>query len=117
MGIFKKKINPSPEFRLGCLSVIAAFAVSYVRHGVEHHWASWASAEQFFISWFIHWVALNVLLVAAAAATIWLHKLFLGYEYEGRNLEFGYHVLVVVLVAAISIAFLAHYIPTGDFED
>jgi hypothetical protein len=104
----------SPEIKLGCLSVVAALAVAYVEHGIAHHWASWDSVPHFLVSWFIDWIAVSAFVAAAAFAAIQFNRFFLGYEWKNENLEFYYHVLIAVLVAAILIAFLAHYLPTDD---
>ena len=104
----------SPEIKLGCLSVVAALAVTYVEHGIEHNWAAWDSVAYFLVSWFIDWVAVSVFVAAAAFASIRFNRFFLEYESKNENLEVYYHVLIAVLVGAILIAFLARYLPPDD---
>ena len=104
----------SPEIKLGCLSVVAALAVTYVEHGIEHNWAAWDSVAYFLVSWFIDWVAVSAFVAAAAFAAIQFHRFFLGCEWKNENLEVYYHVLISVLIGAILIGFLAHYLPADD---
>ena len=104
----------SPEIKLGCLSVVAALAVAYVEHGIAHRWASWDSVAYFLVSWFIDWIVVSAFVAAAAFAAIQFNRFFLGHEWKNKNLEVYYHVLIAVLVAAILIAFLAHYLPSDD---
>jgi len=87
--------------------------VAYVEHGIAHHWASWDSAAHFLVSWFIDWVAVSVFVAAAAFAAIRFNRFFLGYEWKNENLEVYYYILIDV-VAAILIAFLARYLPPDD---
>ena len=104
----------STEIKLGCLSVVAALAVAYVEHGIAHHWASWDSVAHFLVSWFIDWVAVSIFVAAAAFASIRFNRFFLGYELKHENLEVYYHVLIAVLIGAVLIGFLAHYLPADD---
>ena len=87
--------------------------MAYVEHGIAHHWASWDSAAHFLVSWFIDWVAVSVFVAAAAFAAIRFNRFFLGYEWKNENLEVYYYILIDV-VAAILIAFLARYLPPDD---
>jgi hypothetical protein len=110
--------NLSAQTKLALLSVVAALAVTYVRHELQSHWHWAPSIEEFLVSWLVHWFALAFLTGVAAAIAIWCNRFFLGYEWEDTSkgiLEFYYHVLVVALVASVLIAFIANYVPTDDF--
>ena len=70
----------STETRGIGLIIFTGLIVSWVRQGLQHHWHSFASWEQFFISWFIHALGVGILSGFAAAAIIGSHKFFVGTE-------------------------------------
>jgi hypothetical protein len=80
----------------------------------KSHWG-W---DDFFISWFIHTVAVAVLVGGAVGAIIAFHKRILGYEFElkvNKSHELTYFVLMTIIVAAIGILLVASYGPSEDY--
>jgi hypothetical protein len=108
----------SRNIKEGGLIGLTSLAVAYVRHGLETSWKSFSSAEQFFLGWFIHWVALMVLVLATVATITSTRKFFLGSSTEEPPpSELLYYVVVTVLVATVAIFVLAHWVPVGDDLD
>jgi hypothetical protein len=100
------------------LTVFAGLVVAYVRHGLQHHWALWDSLGDFFAAWFFHTIAVVMLMAASLAAIIYTHKFFLGYEKKEFGREVAFYILMTILVAALSIAVVAHWPSSGDdFDD
>jgi hypothetical protein len=48
----------------------------------------WDSFEQFLVAWFIHTIAVIVLMAVAAVPIMRFHKFFLGHEHEGFKSKF-----------------------------
>ncbi len=99
------------------LWVFTGLVVAYVRHGLQHHWRLWDSIGDFLAAWFIHSMGVAVLGAVALAAIIYSHKFFLGYELKESSRQLTFYILMTILVAALGIAFLAHWHPSGDFDD
>jgi MFS superfamily sulfate permease-like transporter len=99
------------------LVIFTGLVVAWVRHGVQHHWKSWGSWEAFFVAWFIHTMALAVLIVAALAAIIFTHKFFLGYDKKDYGRDLTFYIVMTILVAALGIAIVANSPPRDDFDD
>lgn len=90
------------------LVVVTALVVTWVRQGVQHHWHGFSSWEGFFISWFIHTIAVSLFSVFAAATLVGTHKFFLGDDYKGDNEDLVFYVVMTVLVGAFAIAVVAN---------
>jgi predicted secreted protein len=92
--------------------------VAYVRHGVNTQWKSWDSVEQIAIWWFIHTIALFLFMAITSAAILRSHEFFIGHKPEQNADEnVPFYVLMTVLIAAVSIYLLSHWIPSGDYDD
>lgn len=83
------------------LLVFTGLVVSWVRHGLEHHWKAWDSWGDFFGYWFFHTMGVILLMGIAFAAIIYTHKFFLGYERKEYDRELTFYVLMTLLVAAL----------------
>jgi hypothetical protein len=105
------------EKREIALMIFTGLVVAYVRHGLQHHWKPWDSWGDFFGAWFVHTMGVAVLMAIAAAAIIYSHKFFLGYDKESYGRELTFYIVMTILVAAIGIAFIAHSPPRDDFDD
>jgi hypothetical protein len=70
----------SKETREVLLVIITGLVVAYVRHGLEHHWKSWDTWQDFFATWFVDVFAVAVSIAIAYAAIMATHKFFLGRE-------------------------------------
>jgi hypothetical protein len=103
------------EKREIALVIFTGLVVAFVRHGLQHHWKAWDSWEDFFLAWFIHTVAVAVLMAASMAAIIFSHKFFLGYGKKEYGRELTFYIVMTILVAAIGIALIAHSPPRDDF--
>jgi uncharacterized membrane protein (DUF485 family) len=91
--------------------------VTFVRHDLEiliapEHQVAWDSLEQFLVFWFVHTVAVFLVVAITFLPVIWFQKFFLGYEWEDqvgdRALEVTFNILMTVLVTAVGILFVAH---------
>jgi hypothetical protein len=76
------------------------------------------SVEQFFISWFIHTIALLLFMVITSAVILRFHEFFVGCKPEQHAEEsVPFYVVMTVLIAAVSIFSLSHCVPSGDYDD
>ncbi len=98
------------------LVIMTGLIVSWVRHGIEHHWHGFASWDSFFLSWFIHTVGVSVFSAFAAAAIMGTHKFFLGDEWKGDVKEMAFYVVMTVLVGAFAVGLVANA-PEVDDDD
>ena len=108
----------STELRLIGLQVVTGLAVAFVRHDLQNPRVAWDSLANFAASWFIHTIAVMVLMAIAFASILRFHKFFLGYEAKGFKNEveaLSYYVLMTVLVASVCIFLMAHYTPTDEY--
>jgi len=67
------------------LLVATGLIVSWVRHGLQHHWRGFGSWDSFFSWWFIHTIGVAVFSVFAAATIIGTHKRFLDDDWKGNH--------------------------------
>jgi hypothetical protein len=96
--------------------VATGLIVAWLRHGLQHHWRSFASWEQFFGYWFIHTIGVAVFTVFAAAAIIGTHKFFIGAKWkdsDGGDVV-AFYVVMTVLIGAIFVAVVANSVPSDD---
>jgi hypothetical protein len=91
------------ETKIFALLVFTGLVVSWVRHGLAHQFRWFASWGDFFISWFVHTVAVAVVAVLAGAAILRAKHFFLGSEPEEDYYKLIFHTIMTVLVAAILI--------------
>ena len=96
------------------LVVFTGLIVSAVRQGLQHHWHGFGSWEQFFLSWFIHTIAVSVFSVFAAWAIMSTRKFFVGSEWKGDMEELVFYVVITVLVGAFAVAIVANAPPADD---
>jgi hypothetical protein len=97
------------------LTIFTGLVVAYVRHGLQHHWTLWDSIPDFFAAWLFHTLAVVLLMAASLAGIIYTHKFFLGYEKKDYGREITFYILMTILVAALSIAMVAHW-PSSDHD-
>jgi MFS superfamily sulfate permease-like transporter len=109
-----KEVWQDLEKREIALVIFTGLVVAFVRHGLQHHWKAWDSWEDFFIAWFIHTVAVALLVAGSMAAIIFSHKFFLGYNKEDYGRELTFYILMTILVAAVGILFVASAPPSDD---
>ncbi len=99
------------------LVIFTGLMVAWVRHGLQHHWHGWDSWESFFLSWFVHTIAVVLLMGAGLAAIFFSHKFFRGYDCKQDARELMFYIVVTTLVAALGIAFVANSPPRDDYDD
>jgi hypothetical protein len=90
------------------LVIVTGLIVSWVRHGVQHHWHGYESWESFFSWWFIHTIGVSVFSVFAGAAIMGTHEFFLGEKWKGNVGDVAFYVVMTVLVGAFAIAVVAN---------
>ena len=95
------------EGRVNILTAVTSLVVAYVRHGLETKWAPWPGFGHFFSSWFVHYIALWLLIVIAGATISGWHKRFLGDRYNIKQLQSQYYIVMTTLIAALTILILA----------
>jgi hypothetical protein len=98
------------------LVIVTGLIVTWVRQGIQHHWHGFASWESFFISWFIHTIAVSIFSVFAGVAIVGTHKFFLGAGYNDETEKLVFYVVMTVLVGAFAIAIVANA-PGVDDDD
>lgn len=107
------------EWRLIGLQIITALAVTFVRHDLEKHRVAWDSFGDFLIAWFIHTIAVIMLIAIAAVPILRFHKFFVGRELstsKGDVEAVTFYVLMTVLVASVCIFVVAHHVPIDDYD-
>jgi hypothetical protein len=95
---------------------ITALVIAYVRTFLQYHRYFWDSIGQFLASWLIHFVALTLFLMISGALIITKAPFFLENGNEGRKItveEAIVYISLVLLMAAVSIFLLAHWVPVG----
>jgi hypothetical protein len=108
--------------RQALLLVATALVVILVRAGLHPSFPAgdtgwWASVENLLVGWFIHTVALLLLVAIAAALIVRFHRLFLGHPApwpDGSFDDVTFYVLMTVLVATVSIYVVANATPSFD---
>lgn len=98
------------------LFLFTGLVVSWVRHGLQHHWQAFPSWKLFFIYWFVHTLGIAVFTLVAGAVIIGTHNFFLGYKWREDKGELMFYIVMTVLVGALSLAFLANY-RSNDIDD
>jgi hypothetical protein len=110
-------VRVSFDIKRFLLIPLTSLAVTYLRHGIESHWASWNSIEQFLTSWFVHTFGLLLFMALTTAIILWSHEFFFEKKASGEAEEFlPTYIVMAVLVAAVAIIFLAHW-PVGSGID
>jgi hypothetical protein len=111
------RVRVSAEVKRGCLIPVTGLVVGYVRHGINKQWGAWDSIEQILGYWFIHTIALVLFMVISSAIILQLHEFFLGYKAEGRTEEeLPVYVLMTVLIGAVAIFLMSHWVPSDDSD-
>jgi uncharacterized membrane protein HdeD (DUF308 family) len=97
---------------------LTGLVVAYVRRVVQYHQYSWDSIWQLLSWWFIHYIAIALL---AGVAYFFIRRtegFFFGPDRARPELQIDdvlVHVSIIVLVAAIAVFLLAHWVPMeGD---
>jgi hypothetical protein len=91
------------ETKIFALLVFTGLVVSWVRQGLAHQFKWFASWGDFFISWFVHTVAVAVVAVLASAAILRANRFFVDSEPEKDYHKLMFYAVMTVLVAAILI--------------
>jgi hypothetical protein len=94
------------------LLLVTGLVVSWVAHGLDTHWKSFASWWQFFASWLIHTLGVAVLVAVVGGAIVGTHRFFLGSEHNGDHAKLTFYVVMTVLVSAICVAIIAKGTPS-----
>ncbi len=103
------------------LLALTSLVVAYVRTFLQYHRYSWDSISELLASWFVHYIAVY-LLVAISYSVIKTHETrFLAEgESERRGLrmdEAFVYVAFVLLVCSISIFVVAHWPASGMLRE
>lgn len=105
--------------RVTTLPAIAGLAVAYVRNILQYHRYSWDSWLNFFTTWFIHYVAVILLVGVAYAVTRGKESLLIGRSEALRQMTVEEAIIfgsVLAIVAAAAIFLLAHWMPIDTSE-
>ena len=98
------------------LVILTGLIVSWVRHGLQHHWLGFDSWGDVFVSWFIHTLGVSIFSGFAAAAIMGAHKFFVGAECKEDMETLAFYVVMTVLLGAFAVAILAN-VRTVDDDD
>src|SRR5947209_3441937 len=104
----------STSGKLVGLQVATGFVVAFVRHNLETHRLLWNGFEPFLVSWFIHTIAVVLLMAIVLVPILSWQRFFIGQEFKGfkdQSEELQFHITMTVLVAAVCIFFVAHWVP------
>ncbi len=96
------------------LLAITGLVVAYVRQLVQYRQYSWETITQFLASWFIHYIGVALLALLAGFFINRTHAFFFGPNSTRQPLDTDealIYVAIVVLVAAVGIFVLAHWVP------
>ena len=106
------------EARVNALTIVTSLVIAFVRHGRSSKWSSWAW-ETALTSWFVHCLALYLLIGVSAFAVSRWHRIFLGSDPEVLEhlLKFQYYATMTVLVATAAIGFLSGAGPFSEADD
>jgi hypothetical protein len=106
------------DTKKGILILATGFMVGCVRHGIEHHWQSFDTWEDFFVNWFVHTIAVLLFMAFGGATILWRYEFFFGKKpgFEAEH-EIPVIVVITVLLGAIAIFVLAHWTPSVDDYD
>ena len=107
------------DSRVTALSAIAGLAVAYVRNILQYHRYSWDSWLDFFVTWFVHYVAVLLILGVAYAFTRGKDTLLLGRSETLRQMTAEEAIIfgsVIAIVAAAAIFVIAHWVPVDPNE-
>jgi hypothetical protein len=99
------------------LVAMAGLAVAFVRQILQYQRYAWESWGLFFVSWFIHYVAIAIFIAITYACIMGWEKVFLGERAQHKTLSLDHflvYISIAVIVAAICIFVLAHWVPVGD---
>ncbi len=105
--------------RVTALPVIAGLAVAYVRNILQYHRYSWDSWLEFFVTWFVHYIAVILIVGIAYAITRGKETLLLGRSETLRNMTVEEAIIfgsVLAIFAAAAIFVLAHWVPVDTNE-
>lgn len=106
--------------RRHALMAIAGLVVAYVRTGLQYKRYGWDSFTGFAASWFVHYIALALLVGASAIVIQRVEGFFFGDNKTRSRVDVDdllVYVPIVALVAAVAIFVLAHWVPIGDFDE
>jgi hypothetical protein len=109
-------MNNQHSKRRALLLVLTSLVVSYIRTYIQYH-HFWKSIGQFFISWFINYIALVLVVAIAGYCIESVQKFFLGDNSQRKRFTFeeaSVYVSIVVLVLSAFIFILMHWIPAED---
>jgi hypothetical protein len=104
------------RIRRHALLIITALVVAFVRTFLQYHHYFWDSIGQFLISWFIHYVAVGLLVVISGTTIMTCEKYFLDDEKQNHGINIEnviVYVSIVLLVASLLVFFMAHVTPDG----
>jgi hypothetical protein len=100
--------------RLTALPAVAGLAVAYVRNILQYHRYSWDSWMEFFVTWFVHCIAVILIVGVAYALTRGKETILLGRSETLRKMTVEEAIIfgsVIAIVATAAIFVLAHWVP------
>ena len=105
--------------RLTTLAATAGLVVAYVRHAIQYQRYSWDSILEFLGWWFIHYIAVIIVLGLAYAFTRGNASLLLGRSETLRKLTLEEGIIygcIIVIIASVAVFFIANWVPVGTDE-
>jgi len=105
--------------RVTGLAALAGLVVAYVRHAVQYHRYSWDSLLDFLGWWLIHYIAVILVVGITYAVTRGKESLLFGRNESLHKLTLEEGMIygsIIIIVAAISIFLIAHWVPIDANE-
>ncbi len=109
----------SSRVRRNALLAFTSLVVAYVRTFLQYHRYAWESIGQFLISWFLHYIVVVLLATVSYAFIKANEHWFLEDDSQRKGLtidEAYVYISFVVLISAVSIFLLAHWVPSDVSE-
>lgn len=101
------------------LLALTSLVIAYVRTGLQYGHYSWKSVWEFLASWLIHYVATIIVVAITLICIKFSEGFFLGKEKEqSLSVEQAFiYIPIVLLIIAIIIYIVTHYIPSDSYLD
>jgi hypothetical protein len=107
------------DSRVTVLPAVAGLAIAYVRNILQYHRYSWDSWLIFFVTWFVHYIAVILIIGVAYAFTRGKEALLLGRSETLRKMTVEEAIIfgsILAIVTATAIFVLAHWVPVDTNE-
>jgi hypothetical protein len=113
-------MSENPKVRSYLLLAITGLVVAYVRNFVQYRHYSWGSIIEFLGWWFIHYMAVGIVMVTSYVVINNTGKFFLKYKDSEEVLTWEQAIVytsLTILVSSIFIFLLAHWGGVSDYDE